>query len=255
MSSPTIARTRRRIRIRRWRQLFLVGAAVIVIGASLTLFTIHITEIRAIGVSGVSEATERIILAQSEKFLASFRWGILPQKNLALANTVGLIRALQNEIPQIKNIALDRQFLEHRLIIQAQEREPWALWCATNSDDCPYIDQDGALFGLTAKASSSPLLKIEANQRNSIRPQSIIAMVMRLQTLANVQIAHATLEPKSPLITLKTSEGWNIYLEDGGNIDRVAENLASLLKSLESRRSRIDYIDLRVPDKGFYKLH
>ena len=98
------------------------------------------------------------------------------------------------------------------------------------------------------------MLVIDANQNNSIRPHEIAVAVARIQAFEGIKISRVRLESESSAIEFETSEGWKIYFESGENMERAAENLASLLKSLGSRRARIDYIDLRIPDKGFYKL-
>lgn len=142
-----------------------------------------------------------------------------------------------------------------------EKREAIGIWCKEN--DCFYFDKEGVIFEESPKSSGSLLILIEdtrdtaANLGSAVLSEPQIVLAEDLQRLLKGNFPFAV---SSILIRadgeyeLLTTEGWRILLHKTDSLEHQFSNLKYLLdEEIKERRRELDYVDLRLGNKIYYK--
>jgi hypothetical protein len=128
------------------------------------------------------------------------------------------------------------------------------------------VDEKGILFEPVPEYEGDTVLKIFDETGRSLRPGSrgIEQEAMPFLAFARerlqptVKIISITLEKESidaQYVKLHTDQQWYILADTTMQIGEVAGSLRLLLaKEIGDRANRLEYIDLRVPNRAYYKL-
>lgn len=145
----------------------------------------------------------------------------------------------------IKNIEITQEFI------------------ATN--ECYYIDDAGVIFSEAPQSSGSLILRIDEVYDKDVKIGDII---LNNEIIASIISAKKSFSAENikiikffiknlllPDLEILTSENWKIYLDRNKNIENQMEILEKVLreKITISDRKNLEYIDLRIPDRVYYK--
>ena len=165
----------------------------------------------------------------------------------------------------IEEIEVDKSLFNKSLTIEIKEREAVGIYCQKGDEVCFYFDREGVFFKESPRFSGELFLAIEdGRERNfsladAFDDRGLLEKVNLtkdiLDELKFVSYRNFFLPENSFEFWVKTKESWDIYLDKESDIPT---QLVALKKFLEeklpaSRRQTLQYIDLRVNNRIYYK--
>lgn len=173
-----------------------------------------------------------------------------------------IYRSIQISHPLIKSWSAKKDFIHRILFIDAQEREPFAVWCLARDNSattCFWIDNEGVIFAAAPATEGSLVRSIEDLTGRDLKPGDFILPETFRKNLFNIfavldsaDIVPLKFELKSlenEEITAHIKNGPDIYFSLRFNPSFTADPL----KSLVSKFAVLSYIDLRSENRIFYK--
>lgn len=228
--------------------LFFIGVLIYL------LFFASFAKIKNVRVKGGSTRIEMQTVQKAEEFLSGkFLW-FFPKNGIVLFNLnkqkmVDAIR--QNDIKEI--------FIEYKWFnsveIEIKEREGALNWC--NEDDCVILDSEGEEISKGIDGDY-PIINekcsIEGEKKKCDKVKFIFAISKFISTKTNLKIKSYFLEDCfSQKLVAKVSSGPQIYFD----LARSAEDQGVILEGILAERFEslygLEYIDLQVEGKVFYK--
>ena len=234
---------------------------LLVIGVVYFIFHSPFFQITGIEVAG-SQRTEEI-KGELIGFLlktANFRFWLGPENLLFWSPEI--ISQLPPSLRWIRDIKIQRNWQQKKIVIEIQEREPYLLWCLAASGDCYWLDEQGLVFSLAPEAEGFIVPKVfEENGR----PQLILGQPFydSPQLVKNAleiikQIKKSSLAVNRFLINdidleeMETeTNGLKLYF----GLRFLPQNLNGILTDLASRLDfpKLEYVDFRVENRIYYK--
>jgi len=245
------------------RVIYAVLAAVIAVIAIYIFFfsgTFQVKRIIVVGTENISD--ERIETIINEVGEGTY-WGFLPRNNLIFFGVDRAETELMSEIAQIRSVDFKRQFPDI-LKVYIEERDPVIIW-ETNSRRY-YLDVDGVVSKNieSDEALNLPVIKDSANKevvpKEQIVSEKFVTFMTELVGSFNEEtgLGISELVTPSPLsreIHVKTNDGWMIYFTSARTLESQYKKLLLILNKEipESEQKNLEYIDLRIQDKIYYK--
>ncbi|GEM_PF-1370664 len=245
------------------RLVYAVLAAIVVVIAIFILFfsgTFRAQKVVVVGTENISDdRIEEIIHETGEgKY-----WGFIPRDNVLVFNTKLAETELKDEIAQIRSVTIKRQ-MPDILKVYVEERDPVIIWETDGKKY--YLDVDGVV---SKDISGNPELELpvikdlsnkQAVAREQLVSENFVSFMTELVNTFNeetgLEIAEIlTPSPLSREIHVKTSEGWLIYFTSARTLSSQYEKLLLIINKEipEGERGNLEYIDLRIQDKIYYK--
>jgi hypothetical protein len=241
---------------------FLLVAA----GSSWLVFFSDYLYIEDIYVSGAQTLDVAVIKAVAAEKLAGEHWRIFPRSHIFFYRTAGLSEALQAQFIRVASVNFSPDIHRRRLNIEITERNPVGFWCAPNGE-CALLAEDGVILEPMGRPEGIGAFVIEdasaaefALGTRLMAPEWILFMKEFSSALApEILIRSYIIEPESlsaGYIRARTSADWDILLNvEFGQERRTAAVVKTLLEEeIRNRINRLEYIDLRIPGRAFYKL-
>ncbi len=129
---------------------------------------------------------------------------------------------------------------------------------------CFYFDEDGIIFKEAPVSEGSLILKINDNNKvgvslgDQVLSSGQLNFIMGFNNKIGDNNRFKIIEFKiksAPDLEAVTSGGWSIYLDHSQNPSVAAGNLLIILdEAVKNKVSNLEYIDLRIPTRVFYKL-
>lgn len=265
MSRDPLRRSKRLQRKRFYRRSgFLVAEIIIVVILIILFFSIPYFRIETITLKDIKTIPEEKAFLLIDDFLHTKKWSVLPYSNFFIFQFVesNLITLLQNEFPRIDAIQAKKR-LPRYITLYIEERDIWSTVCSTSS--CFYTDRKGFLFGRSPRISGTVFFAIE-DKRNitpvigeAFLPEEELRYIQSLFE----KIEHITgHEFRTLTITgdqlhkyeAETNKGWRIIFDARTDIEFAVVNFLTAYEGLlKEDLDSIDYIDLRLENKIFYK--
>jgi cell division septal protein FtsQ len=275
---------------RRLLKLF-IGAILLLILAGEVFYLIifsGVYRINRISISGAKETKQDSLQKLSNEILSAMILGKIPKNNPLFLSTDQIRQAMLDNFPRIKSVSFKNDFKDHILFINVSEREPAAVWCrvlssqsaATSSrsligqeaqinlptpENCFFIDSGGFIYSSAPILSGGAVptvyeentgeLSIGSNVSNPDTLQFILAAKKELAAV-NLNLTDFIIKSQSVGdLEILTPEGWIIYLDFSHSASSQINALRRVLEDeIKDSRSRLEYIDLRVPNRAYYKL-
>lgn len=191
-------------------------------------------------------------------------------KNLFLLQKSQIKYNLTAAFPDITNISVKKE-LFHRLVIDFEKRTQIGIWCHLADDNsennrCYYFDKKGIIFKEAPQTEGSLILKIEdlSKENISLGAQALTDKQLSFITSFNKKIIENNTfklvkfkikSSENRDLEAVTDQGWSVYLDQNQDPALEATNLFTVLSEIiKDKSSKLDYIDLRVPSRVFYKL-
>lgn len=264
MAKEIIRESRRRRQLRLFWRLIIF---LLISSAAATTFFIFLDQklkIKNIIITGNERIETEQITAAAREILERKKFFIFSGDNILLVNSQNLSRELKEKIAAIDELNVERDFGQKELRLELKERKGWAVWCRNESEECFYIDEKGVIFRAAPRFYGDLVLKIMDSRSEILGPgktildPELLKKIREFQTnIFQVQgIAINTIEISPDLVfKLGTRDGWHIILDSQTDTVLAAENLKLLLSSaIKDGAGELDYIDLRFPDKSFFKF-
>ncbi|MBI4708790.1 MAG: hypothetical protein HY764_01140 [Candidatus Portnoybacteria bacterium] len=279
---------------RHWRVLifwvviifFLAGGT-----AYLAIFS-PILKVKKINLDGFSEAKAKEAQEIGNQILQKKFFNKIPKDNFVLLPEPEIRNSLLDNFPEIKKLSFVKDLRGHSISIKAEQRKPAAIWCrvlipepvlvaegesnATSSEpifsladarieNCLFIDETGFAFAQAPILSGGEVPTVYSQTESVISIKDIAADSKILSFILNAkkELAVANLNLTDFVVQSKSigdleilaPDGWRIFL----NIDNSVSSQINALKrvlndEIKEKRPLLDYIDLRVENRAYYKL-
>lgn len=190
------------------------------------------------------------------------------RENLLFLSKFRLQSELTASFPAITDIAVNKNFL-HTLTVNFKKRIPVGIWCRTrNSEssqkDCYYFDKEGIIFMIAPQTEGSLILKITDFSKGEVllgdrvsdnnRIHFIISFRDFIHERNQFRILEFKIKPSFSIdLEAITDKNWSIYLDDTQDPIEAANNLLTSLEESVKNTGNLEYIDLRIPSRIFYK--
>ena len=232
------------------------------------LFFSQLLMVKTINIQGNKDLKKSIILEKIQTVLNGKQLGIFKKNNLLLIKKQKITDYLLTNFKQIRNVQVIKIF-PTELEIKINERKPTLIICSDNN--CYLLDEKGqayANFNYSTKNKNSqlPILADQSNQNNKIGEyvltkdylNYILEIKNELFKEVGIRISYPikTFSLVSGDIRVTTQAGWKIYFNREINLTKEIGMLRLVLNNeiSEQQRKDLDYIDLRVDNKVFYKF-
>lgn len=249
---------RKRLLIRLLLMFFVVAIIIVLVVWS---FYIDYFKVKKITVEGNSFLESEKIISNISSSLTGKHFYILPKSNILIIPKKEIINNLLNNFLRIKSIDVSRDFPD-AIAIVIEERKPTALLCEERR--CLFLDDTGYAFEESAFFSGDIYVKfIDQRDEKTFSLNKQILPEDEYKNLINFTDLLEREKIKIPNIILKneglyefhTTEGWHILLSERGDYKIAFDNLKiSLENQIKDKRPELEYIDLRLRNKVFYKF-
>ncbi|MDO8443626.1 MAG: FtsQ-type POTRA domain-containing protein [Candidatus Azambacteria bacterium] len=184
-------------------------------------------------------------------------------ENLFILSKNNIKGTLTAAFPTITSINVEKE-LFNGLTVRYEKRIPVGIWCG--KDNCYYFDKEGIIFKEAPVTEGGLILKIQdsGNKELSLGAQAIKAAQLKfimdfnnkLSANGQIKIIEFKIGPSADFdLTAVTANDWLIYLNQKQNPALAASNLFTVLNEvIKNKVSNLEYIDLRIPTRIFYKL-
>ena len=246
---------------------FFIIFVAIVVGALVYGFNTNVLKIQNVVVRGGQEFVNKDVEEYAEQILAGAYLGMLSKQNILFYPKRQIKSEILNNFPRLKDISLELDpFKEQILDLRIAEREEDGVWCRKLGEelDCYFIDSEGYVFAPAPTYSDGVVFSyhgyIEGDPVGSqyIEGDALKNISAFIQAIKNNQDLNE-LQPIG-LEYLNTNE-YKLLLKDGSfvlfsdiyGIAYAYDNLVISMTKEEINLSEIEYIDIRIPNKVFYK--
>ena len=192
-------------------------------------------------------------------------------ENLFILSKTRLKFQLVAAFPAITSISIKKEPL-NGLTVNFEKRVQIGIWCQSKAeqpptDNCYYFDKEGIIFKNAPQTEGVLILKIKNFQKKEIALGNKILNDKELHfiTRFNDEIISNSNQFKIAEFEIGllanfdlraiTDEGWQIYLDQNQDPVLEANNLFTILNEvIKNRAQNLEYIDLRIPSRVFYKM-
>ncbi len=192
---------------------------------------------------------------------------LVDRNNILFISTGKLGRDLADKFDLIENISVKKSF-PNKIFISITERRPTFVLCGGS---CYLIDENGNTFSKVdpnsqaIKQSDLPILTDDSKKTIGLHENVLDPGYMQFITDTRNQLEEelgigvkAIHTPRivSGDIRMTTTGGWTIYFDQSLGLQKETDMLKAVL-SQEINRDKwndLDYIDLRMDDKVYYKF-
>ncbi len=167
-------------------------------------------------------------------------------------------------LPGIENLVVSKEYGSKTVAVDIISKKPFAIWCLKKNSppSCFLFGQNGVIFGKSPEASGNLIQVISDYSQDNLSVGSKILedefvpnMISILKVLSEADLSVSEISLKNSTreeIDVQTDSGPVIYF----SLRFSAENYLSFIKSLSPASvsfKNIQYIDLRVPNRAYYK--
>ncbi|TSC75191.1 MAG: Uncharacterized protein G01um101444_37 [Parcubacteria group bacterium Gr01-1014_44] len=244
--------------------LFLVLFFGLAGGTVYALFFSNLFNISEINISNSGFVKNQEIRSLVDSYLSQQKLFIPRFNSIFLANASQISAMINREFPAAENIKVKKRYF-HALEISLDYKKAVGVWCYKTADQCFYFDRSGAIFDAVTETSGSLLVNImdeKGSFENLGQPAADPALVNlifetkdRLEKIKIGVFKFVVPAEEDFRLDIQTVEGWKIYLSTKDDLVRQFKSLEVFLaqKITSEKRSQLQYIDLTVPNRVYYK--
>lgn len=245
-----------------------VFGALIVLGgglwyvANLPYLAVDRLEVRGASLLPPAE----IEAAVHESIAGRGRWGFIPRSNFFAVSGKAIEYLLRQRFPSIEQVDVGRRFPD-RLVIEIKERTLWGVYCSRGDSNeppgsCAYLDTSGTAYAELSQFQGWLLPVVFGSGSVAlgtapIPPATLAFFGQARAALAAVggDLLAMRLSTSTPAdARLELAEGWELWVNTGRPTSEWSSALETVLEQeIGARRPLLEYVDLRLGNKVFYK--
>ena len=234
----------------------------------VAFFRIPYLQIYKIEISGNNLINSDDLIKKIKTNLEGKYFGLFPKANIFIIPKDKISAELPENFKRIKKISLDKKYFG-AIAVKIDERNNAVLFC--EKEDCAYADEKGFVFEKAPYFSGAVFLKL-VEQRNSdsgenaktideylgtsFIAESEFKKILEFDGLINKiggGVSEVVLK-KENIYEFYMNEGWKIILNDKNEPQSAYLNLITALDAnIKDKRPKLDYIDLRLGNKIYFK--
>jgi cell division septal protein FtsQ len=241
--------------------LFVFCALFLLTGGIIGLFYLPKFRIKEVSVEGTASLEKEDFKKEVDALFREKIFGILPADNIFIIRKEKIQNELLGKFLRLKKISLTRNFPD-KLSVLIEEREAESLWCGDETT-CAFVDETGFIFEAAPIFSGQLFLKFFDERLNpsgigkTLAPPPEFQKLIIFQKMLSQKDLNATkiILADDEIYKIYLSEGWYILLSGKNEPDLSFANLELVLdKSVKEKRPDLEYIDLRLDKKAFFKF-
>lgn len=245
--------------------LLVLFVVTLVVGFAYALNT-GVLRIQQVEISGVSPVLAEKIEQNINASLSGTYFGVIPKKNVLLYPKSSLVASVVDSFPRVAEVHSELDiFTTQTLYIRAKERREYALWCQDTSDEAPcyYVDTQGFVFAPAPQYSDGVIFTYYGGIEGDPLEQQFREprVFQRLGTFVRAYEKHPHFDNTPPVGLRAVAGDYELLLKGGARIifaedadfSEVFLNLTATIDEGVFSLDEIEYVDVRLPDKIFYK--
>lgn len=258
--------------------LFLIG------GIFYFLFFSEVFKIKDFSISG-GRSIDSGELKETIGSLLERRWFVFTANNFFILKKQELEKEILAQFKRIEAVKIQKKF-PNLLKVEIKEKNLNLIWCQrklkiqevmeSEEKRCFYLDKKGKVFGKAFEIDlknlnreqlvNSPFILIEEEKDNfsnldeRITTPELIDFILQvkliLPKIAGLKMVKGNiLLDSAGEIHIETEEGWQVYFDTTRDVESQVKilDLALTEKITKEEREALEYIDLRIPDRIYYK--
>lgn len=222
-----------------------------------------------ITVEGNQDVSSQDISSTAERSLEGKYFNFLPRGNFFLASKRNINAVVKNDFNRLEVESIEKRF-PRTISIKVTERKAELVWCSAGV--CYFADRNGLVYGGAAGTveelrAGNFLVVVDDSAipveigKTKINPEYIgyieaANAMIRDDLKIGISGSYHTPGMASREISVITGEGWILKISSEYSIDEAKKVIQMLFeKDLnEETRKNLDYLDLRVKNKVYYKM-
>ena len=240
--------------------------------AVISFFYIPYFKIKAVAISGTETVRASDIESSVKNFISGREFWVLPRSSMFILSEDMIVSHLAKNFPRLDRISMKVDGISPAtVLIGIKERTTWAVVCrvlanlGADENSCFYSSSDGFLFGPAPKESGSFFLHIKDNREENYETgdyfiaqgelDRIRAILEKIASVTGENIDEISVSQDEIFYYEASSDaGWKIIFDSRTDPAIAAGNFAIAYKNtLGEILSKVDYIDLRLENRIFYK--
>lgn len=240
------------------------------IGVFYFLFFSEWLEIHNINLEGNNSVDKKIILDTIEPYLHKKRFFIFPSNNFFWVPSNQIEKEITNSYKRISSASV-KGLPPHTLSIKVKEKKAVLLFCSNKG--CAWVDEEGIAYNKSSYAeaavvSAGVVIVQDNSEKDIILGQAVtspeyVDYTNNLNKLFPEKVGKeigffSTPLPSAEEIRTHVKEGWIAYfditLDLGKSLVLLGQVINQNLPEENKSADCLEYVDLRVADKIFYKL-
>jgi len=184
--------------------------------------------------------------------------------NILLTTNKNVKSRLLKRIPEILDLKISKNLFKRKLEINIQERETIGILCKQDTSDCFYFDKNGIVFENAPNTNGSLIILIKDYSQRDLKlgeaavDLSIIdtITIIKEELFQKIGIGVSSFDIESyPTEKLRviTGESWYILFSLKRDIKSQLSALKVALDEKISNRMGLQYVDLRIENRIYYK--
>ena len=182
-------------------------------------------------------------------------------QSIFLADVASIRERITQELVHIATVSATRKF-PNSIIVQVQERKSVGIWC--EGEKCFHIDREGIAFEQGEANQEKVLVVSEGTPKNiSLGDQvlekqhlrSILEIAGEFERNLEISIERFLVPAEMDKLTVRTTEGWEVYFDLQGDVTDQIFNFGLVLKEQiqEEGTKNLEYVDVRFGNRVYYK--
>ena len=226
-------------------------------------------QINYLRLEGTEELGYEKVLEELKISLSGKYFGFIPKNNFVLISKKKIRNRLMEKFKKVSNVEVKKVFPD-TVNVKITERKALLLWCS--GGPCYIIDEkgrayDGADFE-SPEIKENNLIRLAdtsakpVNLGEKVLGEDYINFILELteeikkEALVDISDEYQTACRAAEDVRIKTTAGWDIYFSGKIPAKQSIRTLKTFLKKEmdEEKRKNLEYIDLRVENKVYYKF-
>ncbi|HUD08844.1 MAG TPA: FtsQ-type POTRA domain-containing protein [Candidatus Saccharimonadales bacterium] len=232
------------------------------------LFFSTFLDVNKINIQGNQDISSVEISKVVERSLEGKYLKYLPKKNFFLVSVSNIGSAVKNNFNRLEVASIGKKFPD-TIVVKVVERKAELVWCSGGA--CYLVDSSGLAYG-GANGTEEDLragnflvvvddsaIPVEIG-KTKISPDFIgyiekVNAMIRDDLKLDVAASYHTPGIASQEVSVVTNEGWTLKISSEYSVDEAKKIIQTLFeKDLNGEtRKNLDYLDLRVKGKVYYK--
>jgi hypothetical protein len=215
-------------------------------------------KIKTIEVQGIDMISEIEFRQEVDSHISSWRWWLLPQKNLLLLSKGNLVERINSKY-KLSQLEVKRGW--QKLNINIEEKINFLI--VFNNDKFFFADEEGNITREISQEEAIgywdrfPILNIyrEITIGENVTSETAVTFILDInEKLKSTNIEFHGFESASiSEVTLVTKTGWRAHFDIYSDAELNLENMQLVLAEKVEDQNKLEYIDLRFGNKVFYK--